>query len=63
MKLAYPNSSLAERIQAAFPDAKVVKTLSSVPAALMTSPEALSGSSTVFLSGDDPEPSRPSARC
>lgn len=54
MELAYPNSSLAEKIQAAFPDAMVVKTLSTVPAALMTSPEALSGPSTVFLSGDDP---------
>jgi predicted dinucleotide-binding enzyme len=55
MELAYPNSSLTEKIQAAFPEAKVVKTLSTVPAALMTSPEALSGPNTVFLSGDDPE--------
>src|SRR6266511_772454 len=35
-------------------DAKVVKTLSSVPATLMTNPKALSGPSTEFLSGDDP---------
>lgn len=53
-QLAYPNASLAEKIQAAFPETKVVKTLSSVPAALMTNPAALSGPSTVFLSGDDP---------
>jgi 8-hydroxy-5-deazaflavin:NADPH oxidoreductase len=75
MELAYPNSSLAEKSQAIFPEAKVVKTLSTVPAALMTNAEALGGPSTAFLSGDDPEakqtvgpattrrPSRPSARC
>jgi 8-hydroxy-5-deazaflavin:NADPH oxidoreductase len=54
-ELAYPNASLAEKIQAAFPEAKVVKTLSTVPAALMTNPAALGGPSTVFLSGDDPD--------
>jgi 8-hydroxy-5-deazaflavin:NADPH oxidoreductase len=53
-QFAHPNASLAEKIQAAFPETKVVKTLSSVPAALMTNPAALSGPSTVFLSGDDP---------
>jgi predicted dinucleotide-binding enzyme len=54
MELAYPNSSLAEKIQAAFPQAKVVKTLSTIPAAMMSNPGALGGPSTVFLSGDDP---------
>jgi hypothetical protein len=53
LELAYPNGSLAETIQAAFPEAKVVKTLSSVPATLMADPGALSGPSTVFVSGDD----------
>lgn len=52
-QLAYPNSSLAEKIQTAFPDVHVVKTLSSVSTALMTNPGGLSGPSTVFLSGDN----------
>jgi hypothetical protein len=55
---AYPDSSLAETIQAAFPGACVVKTLSSVPARLMANPRALGAPSTVFLSGDDSEAKR-----
>jgi hypothetical protein len=47
--------------------ANVVKTLSSVSAVLMTNPDALSGPSTVFLSGDDRDDpdtsSRPSRAC
>jgi 8-hydroxy-5-deazaflavin:NADPH oxidoreductase len=55
LQLVYPDSSLAEQIQSAFPQAKVVKTLSNINSALMTNPTALSGPSTVFLSGNDAE--------
>lgn len=47
--------SLAERIQAAFPDARVVKSLNTMNADLMAHPESLAeGAHTVFVSGDDP---------
>jgi hypothetical protein len=46
--------SLAEQIQRAFPDVKVVKTLNTLTAALMVEPERLAGGDhTVFLSGND----------
>lgn len=46
--------SLAEQIQRAFPDARVVKTLNTVNAAVMIDPAALAGGAhTIFLSGDD----------
>jgi predicted dinucleotide-binding enzyme len=47
--------SLAERIQAAFPDARVVKTLNTVNGAVMADPAGLLPGDTgsVFLSGDD----------
>jgi predicted dinucleotide-binding enzyme len=46
--------SLAERIQRAFPDARVVKTLNTVNAGLMVEPGRLAdGNHSVFLSGDD----------
>jgi predicted dinucleotide-binding enzyme len=51
-ELAYPNSSLAEKLQAALPDAKVVKTLNTAAMTVLTEPAALPPSS-VFLSGDD----------
>jgi len=48
--------SLAERIQAAFPDARVVKSLNTMNANLMAHPETLAGGAhTVFVSGNDPE--------
>jgi predicted dinucleotide-binding enzyme len=50
--LAYPNSSLAQRLQAALPGARVVKTLNTGAMTLMTDPHRI-GPSTVFLSGDD----------
>jgi 8-hydroxy-5-deazaflavin:NADPH oxidoreductase len=53
MTLAYPNGSLAERIQREYPDARVVKALSSVPAAIMVEPALLETPPTAFLSGDD----------
>ncbi|MET3772815.1 NADPH-dependent F420 reductase [Arthrobacter nitrophenolicus] len=46
--------SLAERIQQAFPGARVVKTLNTMNAALMVDPGRLAGGDhSVFLSGDD----------
>jgi len=48
--------SLAERIQRAFPEAKVVKSLSTLTANLMVHPRQLAGGDhTVFVSGDDAE--------
>jgi predicted dinucleotide-binding enzyme len=46
--------SLGETIQRAFPDAKVVKTLNTMTAALMVNPGlAAGGDHSVFVSGDD----------
>lgn len=48
--------SLAEQIQAAFPEAKVVKSLNTMNARLMAYPRQLAdGDHTVFVSGDDAE--------
>jgi predicted dinucleotide-binding enzyme len=47
--------SLAEQIQRAHPEARVVKTLNTMTAALMVNPGAVGdGDHTVFISGDDP---------
>ncbi len=53
--LANDDSSLAEQIQQAFPDAKVVKTLNTMFAPVMVNPKLAPGDSTVFLSGNDAE--------
>jgi predicted dinucleotide-binding enzyme len=45
--------SLAERIQAAFPAARVVKSLNTLTAPLMVEPGLLGEPTTVFVSGDD----------
>jgi len=45
--------SLAERIQAAFPEARVVKSLNTLTAQLMVEPGLLGEPTTVFVSGDD----------
>ena len=46
--------SLGERIQGAFPDARVVKTLNTMNAGLMVDPGRLAGGDhSVFVSGDD----------
>jgi predicted dinucleotide-binding enzyme len=46
--------SLGERIQAAFPEARVVKTLNTLNAVLMVAPRKLAdGDHTVFVSGND----------
>jgi predicted dinucleotide-binding enzyme len=47
--------SLAEQIQRAFPDARVVKSLNTMTAALMVDPaRAGGGDHSTFVSGDDP---------
>ena len=50
--LCYPGSSLAEELQAALPRTKVVKTLNTMLAPVMTNP-ALVRDPSVFISGDD----------
>jgi len=48
--------SLGEQIQARFPQAKVVKSLNTLTAALMVNPAQLaSGNHSVFVSGNDPD--------
>lgn len=51
-ELMYPNSSLGEKLQAALPASRVVKTLNTAAMTVMTEPAALPPSS-VFVSGDD----------
>ncbi len=51
-ELLYPNSSLAERLQAALPDVRVVKSLNTAAIQVMADP-TLIGPSSVFVSGDD----------
>lgn len=54
--LAVSNTdSLAEQIQRAFPQVKVVKTLNTVTASLMVDPGLIgNGDHTIFVSGNDP---------
>jgi len=47
------DDSLGEQIQEAFPDAKVVKSLNTVNAGVMVEPDALDGSTNVFVCGND----------
>ena len=51
-ELVYPNSSLGEKLQAALPDAHVVKTMNTAAMTVLTDPASL-GPSSVFLSGND----------
>lgn len=53
--LCYPNSSLAEHLQAALPDTRVVKTLNTMMFAVMVDPHATKTPPVAFLSGDDAE--------
>jgi 8-hydroxy-5-deazaflavin:NADPH oxidoreductase len=50
--LVYPNSSLAERLQAALPAVHVVKSLNTAAIEVQADPSLL-GPATVFVSGDD----------
>ncbi|MER7973674.1 NAD(P)-binding domain-containing protein [Streptomyces sp. NPDC096080] len=56
--LLYPGSSLAERLQEALPRTRVVKTLNTMLYPVMTAPAMLTGTPSVFLSGEDPEAKR-----
>ena len=52
--LASQTNCLGERIQAAFPNLKVVKSLNTIGAMVMVAPQALAGGEhTVFVSGND----------
>lgn len=51
-ELVYPNSSLGEKLQAALPGARVVKTMNTAAMTVMTDPASLPPAS-VFVSGDD----------
>src|ERR1019366_763737 len=51
-ELVYPNASLAEKLQAALPEAHVVKTMNTAAMSVMTEPGRRPLSS-VFVSGDD----------
>lgn len=46
-------SSLGEKIQAAFPETKVVKTLNTLTCTLMVDPQALPEETDIFVSGND----------
>jgi predicted dinucleotide-binding enzyme len=48
-----PNDSLMERLQSAFPAAKLVKAFNSVGAAFMVSPSFPGGPPTMFICGND----------
>ncbi|MEV6583647.1 NAD(P)-binding domain-containing protein [Streptomyces sp. NPDC051582] len=52
--LLYPGSSLAERLQEALPETRVVKTLNTMLFPVMTAPATLAQPPTAFLSGEDP---------
>jgi 8-hydroxy-5-deazaflavin:NADPH oxidoreductase len=47
------DDSVGERIQAAFPDVRVVKALNTMNASLMVAPDSLGESTNVFVCGDD----------
>jgi predicted dinucleotide-binding enzyme len=49
------DDSLAEQVQRAHPDARVVKTLNTMNNAVMVDPARLGEDTTVFVSGDDAE--------
>lgn len=49
------DDSLGERIQRAFPELKVVKTLNTINCEIMVNPARLGGDSDVFMSGNDKE--------
>ncbi|MER7735497.1 NAD(P)-binding domain-containing protein [Streptomyces erythrochromogenes] len=51
--LCYPGSSLAEKLQAALPETRVVKTLNTMLFTVMTAPQTLATPPTAYLSGDD----------
>ncbi|MFL5352957.1 NADPH-dependent F420 reductase [Archangium sp.] len=52
------NDSLGERIQRAFPELKVVKSLNTINANVMVEPSRIPGEHAVFVSGNDAEAKR-----
>jgi 8-hydroxy-5-deazaflavin:NADPH oxidoreductase len=52
---ATSTDSLGERLQRAFPAARIVKTLNTVTADVMVDPSLVSGDHVVFVCGEDPE--------
>ncbi|WP_396450942.1 NADPH-dependent F420 reductase [Actinomadura sp.] len=59
--LAPGGLSLAERIQEAFPGARVVKTLNTMNGTVMVRPSSVPGPHVVFVSGDDEDAKRVTA--
>ncbi|MFE3635528.1 NADPH-dependent F420 reductase [Streptomyces cellostaticus] len=53
--LIHPGSSLAEQLQEALPETRVVKTLNTMLFPVMTAPASLTEAPDAFLSGDDPQ--------
>ncbi|GGW56679.1 hypothetical protein GCM10010503_37360 [Streptomyces lucensis JCM 4490] len=53
--LIHPGSSLAEQLQDALPETRVVKTLNTMLFPVMTAPATLTQAPTAYLSGDDPQ--------
>jgi predicted dinucleotide-binding enzyme len=51
--LCHPGSSLAEQLQSALPDTRVVKTLNTMLFMVMTAPETLATPPTAYVSGND----------
>ncbi|MFD5419171.1 NADPH-dependent F420 reductase [Streptomyces sp. NPDC127069] len=56
--LLHPGTSLAERLQEALPETRVVKTLNTMLYPVMTAPATLAHPPTAFLSGEDAEAKR-----
>ncbi|MFE1285587.1 NADPH-dependent F420 reductase [Streptomyces sp. NPDC058751] len=54
-RLIHPGSSLAEQLQEALPETRVVKTLNTMLFPVMTAPATLSQAPDAFLSGEDPQ--------
>jgi hypothetical protein len=52
-ELLYPDESLGEKLQAALPQTRVVKSLNTLAGTLTVAPTSISEPTTVFLSGDD----------
>jgi predicted dinucleotide-binding enzyme len=52
-ELLYPDESLGEKLQAALPEARVVKSLNTLAGTLTVAPTSIAEPTTVFLSGDD----------
>ena len=58
LSTAAAGDSLAERIQKAFPGARVVKALNTVTAGVMGHPEKVPGDSDLFIAGNDADAKR-----